>query len=102
MGEPNDHIKSDPLQYLKWHIGILIGVILIFIIATAIDINLHNKQFDTNTKPYSHSKQTTNPLSNLKIDSPKVYSIKSEDLQKVNDHIEYLTEKVESEVKRTQ
>jgi len=44
----------------------------------------------------------SNPLINLKIDSTKYYKLKEEDLQKFNAHIEYLADKVESEVKRTQ
>lgn len=86
---------------LKWYIGIFIGVIILFIIGVAINICLLNTQFDRNNKT-SISRQVTNPLTNLKADSTKTYKIKEDDLQKFNAHIEYLTDKVESEVKRTQ
>ncbi|MES2773640.1 MAG: hypothetical protein V4722_05625 [Bacteroidota bacterium] len=86
---------------LKWYIGIFIGVIILFIIGVAINVCLLNTQFDRNNKIYV-SRQVTNPLTNLKADSTKIYKLKEEDLQKFNAHIEYLTDKVESEVKRTQ
>lgn len=85
----------------KWYIGILIGVIILFIIGVVINIHLLNTQFDKNNKN-SSSRQITNPLINLKTDSTKIYKLREEDLQKFNSHIEYLTDKVESEVKRTQ
>lgn len=92
----------DKPKSLKWYIGIFIGVIILFIICVWININLLNTQFDTNSKSLSKSKQSSNPLLTLRKDSTSIYNLKDEDLQKFNDHINYLTDKVETEVKRTQ
>jgi hypothetical protein len=102
MAEKNQSSKNNHSNSLKWYIGIFIGVIIIFLIGIWINIGLLNEQFDKNEKPISSSKQSTNPLINLKIDSKSIYKLKEEDLQKFNDHIVYLTDKVEGEVKRTQ
>lgn len=102
MADKTESPKNNHSNSLKWYIGIFIGVIIIFLIGIWINIGLLNNQFDKNENPISSSKQSTNPLTNLKIDSKGVYKLKEEDLQKFNDHIVYLTDKVEGEVKRTQ
>jgi hypothetical protein len=61
-----------------------------------------SNQYKTNNKIVSNSRQVTNPLNNLKGDSANVYKLGEDDMQKFNSHIEYLTDKVASEVKRTQ
>jgi predicted nucleic acid-binding Zn-ribbon protein len=61
-----------------------------------------NKQFNKNEQAISKSRQVNNPLKLLQTDSTKIYKLKQEDLNKFNDHIDYLSDKVEGEVKRTQ
>jgi archaellum component FlaC len=61
-----------------------------------------NKQFSKNEQAISKSHQVKNPLKSLQLDSTKIYKLKQEDLDKFNDHIDYLSDKVEGEVKRTQ
>lgn len=102
MTEKTKSQKVNHANSLKWYIVIFIGVIIIFIIGAWVNIKLLNKQFDKNEKWLSNSKQSTNPLANVRVDSTKIYALKEEDLQKFNDHIDYLTDKVEGEVKRTQ
>lgn len=102
MAETTESKKTGHSNSLKWYIGIFIGVIILFLIAAWVNIGLLNKQFDKNETPLSNSKQSTNPLTNLKTDSAKIYTLKEEDLQKFNDHIDYLSDKVDGEVKRTQ
>jgi len=102
MTEKINSQKTDHSNSLRWYIGIFIGVIIIFLIGVYINIGLLNTQFDKNEKTLSNSKQSTNPLAKIKVDTTKIYSLKEEDLQKFNDHIDYLTDKVEGEVRRTQ
>lgn len=87
---------------INWYIGMLIIFILIIIAGFAVNISFMNKQFSKNELSISKSHQLNNPLKSLQTDSTKIYKLKQEDLNKFNDHIDYLSEKVEGEVKRTQ
>ena len=87
---------------INWYVWMIVILILIIIAGMAINICIMNKQFKKNEAAYSTSKQVNNPLRSLKPDSTKSVNLKEEDLQKFNDHIDYLSDKVETEVKRTQ
>lgn len=87
---------------INWYVGTLIIFILIIIVGFAVNICLMNKQFSKNELTFSKSHQVTNPLKSLQTDSSKIYKLNQEDLNKFNDHIDYLSEKVEVEVRRTQ
>lgn len=80
----------------------LIILMLVIISGFAINIYIMNKQFTKNRTALSNSKQVNNPLKNLKVNSKKQIRLKEEDLYRFNNHIDYLTEKVENEVKRSQ
>lgn len=102
MTATNENIKSKGRTSIHWYVGILIAIVVLFILGLAANICIMNKQFKKNDEAYSKSKQFKNPLTNLKIDSTKIYKLSEQDLQKFNDHIDFLTDKVEGEVKRTQ
>lgn len=87
---------------VNWYVWMIVILILIIIGGMAVNICIMNKQFKKNETAISTSKQVTNPLESLKPDSTKTVNLKEEDLQKFNDHIDYLSDKVETEVKRTQ
>lgn len=87
---------------INWYVGMLILFILVIIAGFAVNIYIMNKQFIKNEKAFSKSHQINNPLKLLQPDSTKIYKLKQEDIIKFNDHIDYLSEKVEEEVKRTQ
>ena len=73
MTEKTKSQKVNHANSLKWYIGIFIGVIIIFLIGVWLNIGLLNKQFDKNEKSLSNSKQSTNPLTQISIDSAKIY-----------------------------
>jgi hypothetical protein len=102
MGETNQPNDVKKASAINWYIGMLIIFILIIIVGFAVNICYMNKQFSKNEQSISNSKQVNNPLKSLQTDSTKIYKLKQEDLNKFNDHIDYLSEKVEGEVKRTQ
>jgi uncharacterized protein (UPF0333 family) len=83
-------------------VGMLIILILVFVAGFYFNIDIMNKQFDKNNQAISKSHQVNNPLKSLQTDSTKIYNLKEEDLNRFNDHIDYLSDKVEGEVKRTQ
>lgn len=87
---------------IYWYVGMLIIFILVIIAGFAVNICIMNKQFSKNKQEISKSHQVKNPLKSLQLDSTKIYKLKQEDLDKFNDHIDYLSDKVEGEVKRTQ
>jgi archaellum component FlaC len=87
---------------IYWYVGMLIIFILVIIAGFAVNICIMNKQFSKNEQAISKSHQVKNPLKSLQLDSIKIYKLKQEDLDKFNDHIDYLSDKVEGEVKRTQ
>jgi hypothetical protein len=87
---------------IYWYVGMLIIFILVIIAGFAVNICIMNKQFSKNEQAISKSHQVKNPLKSLQLDSTKIYKLKQEDLDKFNDHIDYLSDKVEGEVKRTQ
>jgi hypothetical protein len=95
----NDKKKSSTIN---WYVGVLLIFILVVVAGFSVNIHLMNKQFRKNEEPISKSKQINNPLRTLNTDSTKIYKLTEEDLQKINDHIDYLSDKVEGEVKRTQ
>lgn len=86
----------------NWYVWMLIILILVIIAGMAINICIMNRQFKKNEAAISKSKQINNPLKLLQADSTKTIKLKEEDLQKFNEHIDYLSDKVEVEVKRTQ
>ena len=102
MTATNENTKPKSRTSIRWYVGILIAIVVLFIFGLAANICLMNKQFKKNDAVYSKSKQLKNPLTNLKIDSTKIYKLSEQDLQKFNDHIDFLADKVEGEVKRTQ
>jgi len=102
MAEATQNQKPERGTSIKWYIGILISIVVVFIIALAVNICILNNQFKTNNKSTSNCKQVNNPLKSIGNDSTKVYKLSKEDLQKFNEHIDYLDNKVEDEVKRTQ
>lgn len=87
---------------IYWYVGVLIISILVIIAGFAVNICIMNNQFSKNELAISKSHQVNNPLKSLQIDSTKIYKLKQEDINRFNDHIEYLSDKVEGEVKRTQ
>jgi archaellum component FlaC len=87
---------------IYWYVGMLIIFILVIIAGFAVNICIMSKQFSKNEQAISKSHQVKNPLKSLQLDSTKIYKLKQEDLDKFNDHIDYLSDKVEGEVKRTQ
>lgn len=87
---------------IYWYAGMLVFFILVIIVGFAINISIMNKQFNINEQAISKSHQVNNPLKSLRTDSTKIYKLNQEDLNKFNDHIDYLSDKVEGEVKRTQ
>jgi len=97
--EANTNKKSSAIY---WYVGMIILLTIVIIVGFTINNYIINKQFINNSEAISKSKQINNPLKTLKIDSTKIYKLKEADLQKFNDHIDYLSDKVEGEVKRTQ
>lgn len=87
---------------IYWYVGMLIIFILVIVAGFFVNIYIMNKQFSKNEQAISKSHQVNNPLKSLQTDSTKIYKLKQEDINKFNDHIDYLSEKVEGEVKRTQ
>ena len=87
---------------IYWYVGMLIIFILVIIAGFGVNICIMNKQFSKNEQAISKSHQVNNPLKSLQTDSTKIYKLKQEDINKFNDHIDYLSDKVEGEVKRTQ
>jgi len=87
---------------IYWYVVMLIIVILVIVAGFFVNIYIMNKQFSKNEQAISKSHQVNNPLKSLQTDSTKIYKLKQEDINKFNDHIDYLSEKVEAEVKRTQ
>lgn len=87
---------------INWYVGMILFLMLVIIIGFAINIYLMNKQYKNSETAISNSKQVNNPLKTLKVDATKTIKLREEDLQKFNDHIDYLSDKVEGEVKRTQ
>lgn len=87
---------------INWYVGMLIIFILVIIAGFGVNICVMNKQFSKNEQAISKSHQVNNPLKSLQTDSTKIYKLKQEDITKFNDHIDYLSDKVEGEVKRTQ
>jgi len=87
---------------IYWYVGMLIIFILVIVAGFAVNIYIMNKQFSKNEQAISKSHQVNNPLKSLQADSTKTIKLKEEDLKKFNDHIDYLSDKVEGEVKRTQ
>lgn len=102
MTAANENIKPESRTSIRWYIGILIAIVVLFIFGLTVNICIMNKQFKKNDAVFSKSKQSKNPLTNLKFDSSKIYKLSEQDLQKFNDHIDFLADKVEGEVKRTQ
>ncbi len=99
-GEQPNNTKTGSAIY--WYVGMLIIFILVIVAGFYVNIDIMNKQFDKNEQAISKSHQVNNPLKSLLTDSTKIYKLKEEDLNKFNDHIDYLSDKVEGEVKRTQ
>jgi uncharacterized protein (UPF0333 family) len=98
--QPTNKTKTGSAIY--WYVGMLIIFILVIVAGFYVNIDIMNKQFSKNEQAISKSHQVNNPLKSLQTDSTKIYKLKDEDLNKFNDHIDYLSDKVEGEVKRTQ
>lgn len=98
----NINTKNKNNSAVNWYVGMLVILILVIIAGFAINICIMNKQFSKNEQAISKSHQVNNPFKKLQPDSTKIYKLKQEDINKFNDHIDYLSEKVEGEVKRTQ
>jgi hypothetical protein len=94
--------KNKKGSAIYWYVGMLITFILVIVAGFAVNICIMNKQFSKNEQAISKSHQANNPLKSLQTDSTKIYKLKQEDINKFNDHIDYLSDKVEGEVKRTQ
>jgi hypothetical protein len=95
--------RVKPIVSLRWYLLILILIFLLIVGGMWRSIYIHNAQFNKNEQLLSSkSSQSTNPLEKLPVDSTKTYKINENDLNRFNDHIQYLSEKVENEVKRTQ
>jgi uncharacterized protein YoxC len=102
MAETPQTNKNKKGSAINWYVGMLIIFILVIIAGFAINICIMNEQFSKNEQSISKSHQVNNPLKSLQTDSTKIYKLKEEDINKFNEHIDYLSEKVEGEVKRTQ
>lgn len=98
--QKNITLKKDVAIY--WYVIVILLFVLVVIASIAINIRISNNQFDSNKTEKQSSIQANNPIANLKTDSTKTIRLTEEQLQKFNEHILYLSEKVESEVIRTQ
>lgn len=87
---------------IYWYVGMLVVFILVVIAGFAVNIFIMNKQFAKNEQAISKSHQINNPLKSLHTEPAKIYKLKQEDINKFNDHIDYLSDKVEGEVRRAQ
>jgi len=102
MAETIPDKTSKKSSAINWYVWMIVILILVIIAGMSVNICIMNKQFKKNEAAISNSKQVNNPLKSLKADSTKTIKLKEEDIQKFNDHIDYLSDKVETEVKRTQ
>ena len=102
MAETQTNITPKKDVAIYWYVIMILLFVLVVIASIAINIRILNNQFDSNKKDKQSSIQAYNPISNLKTDSTKTIRLTEDQLQKFNDHILYLSEKVESEVIRTQ
>lgn len=99
MAETNStNIKPRKVYGARWICVYSILIAVIIILTWFFIIRFSNQQSISNY-PVSRTKQVNNPLRNIKGDSIK---ISEETLDKFNDHIDFLTEKVQSEVDRSQ
>ncbi len=102
MAEATKNKTAKKSSAINWYVWMIVILILVIIAGMAVNISIMNNQFKKNETAISNSKQVNNPLKSLKTDSTKTVKLKEEDLQKFNDHIDYLSDKAEAEVKRTQ
>lgn len=102
MAESKSNITPKKDVAIYWYVIMILLLVLVVIASIAINIHILNNQFGSNNKGKQSSIETYNPIANLKTDSTRTIRLTEEQLQKFNSHILYLSEKVESEVIRTQ
>ncbi len=100
---------AKPVKKKQWHpsaiwLSIFLIVISVIYIFSIYKINEKSEeQYNFNKEILSNSTQIKSPLIEIKYDtSNKKFNLYEKDISKLNNHIEYLTEKLETEVDRNQ
>ncbi len=99
MPNSSSHQLLPSVKCCAW---ILISIAIIFIIGLSLNIIITSKQLCILNDFVTKSKEFKNPILALQHDSLTYYEIKNEDLQKISDYIDFLSEKIETEIKTVQ
>ncbi len=98
-----------PIERKQWHpssvwLSIFLIIISVIYIFSIYKINEKSaEQYNLNKEISNKSTQIKNPLIEIKPDtSSKKFNLYEKDISKLNNHIEYLTQKLETEVDRNQ
>jgi len=87
----------------KWLSVFLIAITLIYVITLYCTYNVNRSQYKFNNSIKTNSFQLKNPFLVLKPDTTaKKYYLQEDDIEKLNNHIEYLAKMLETEIDRNQ